>query len=165
MKQNMHSALNQDTDLTTLAELAEIALEQGLNEISIKLSEQGLLKIIPFHAERVRFYCILMRAHHALENDTDVKRFFKYSIEALETHLGPSPHPLHIIVYKIMINLLVSQGKMEDAKWLYKSSIMCSMKILGQNHVQTAHVYMDTGQFYLKWHKRNEALSQFENAY
>lgn len=64
-----------------------------------------------------------------------------------------------------MINLLVSQSKWEDAKWLFKSSLMCSMKILGQNHVQTAQVYMDRGHFYLKWNKRNDALSQFENAY
>ena len=140
----MHFALNQETDLSTLADLAEIALGQDQNEVAIRLSEQGLSKVMPLHAERVRFYCILVRAYSALNNDLDVQRFFRQIIETLGFHLGPS-HPLHITVYGIMVQLLVPKGKMEQAMYLYKSSIMCSMKTLGHNHVQTAHVHMDMG--------------------
>ena len=39
------------------------------------------------------------------------------------------------------------------------------MKTLGENHAQTAHIHMDMGNFFLKWNKRDEALSHFEQAY
>ena len=39
------------------------------------------------------------------------------------------------------------------------------MKVLGPNHIQTAEIHMDFGQFYLKWDKRDQALQHFEQAY
>jgi len=68
-------------------------------------------------------------------------------------------------VYGIMAYLLVPKGKMEEAMYLYKSSLFCCMKVLGPNHIQTADCHMDFGQFYLKWDKRDQALQHFEQAY
>ena len=64
-----------------------------------------------------------------------------------------------------MAYMLIPKGKMEEAMYLYKSSILVCMKTLGPNHVQTAHVHMDFAQFYLKWDKKDQALSHFEQAY
>jgi len=77
MKQKMHFALNQEIDLITLADLAEIALEQDQNQVAIRFSEKGIENTMPLHAGRVRFYSILIRAHYALENYKDAERFFQ----------------------------------------------------------------------------------------
>lgn len=140
----MHFALNQEIDLATLADLAEIALEQGQDKLAIRLSEKGLLNSRPLHAERVRFYSILIRAHFALEDYKDAERCFQELTDTLGVHLGPY-HPLHITVYGIMVFLMVPKGQMEEAMYLYKSSLVCSMKALGLHHIQTAHVHMDMG--------------------
>ena len=71
------------------------------------------------HAERVRLYCILIRAHFALDNFTESERFFKMATDTLDHHLGRS-HPLHITVFGIMAYLFVPVGKMEEAMYLYK---------------------------------------------
>jgi hypothetical protein len=54
--------------------------------------------------------------------------------DTLFFHLGPS-HPLHITVYGIMAVLLVQKKKMDDAVYLYKSSLLCCQKVLGPNHI------------------------------
>jgi hypothetical protein len=86
------------------------------------------------HAERVRLYCILIRAHFALDNFIESERFFKMATDTLDHHLGRS-HPLHITVFGIMAYLFVPVGKMEEAMYLYKSSILVCLKTLGPNHV------------------------------
>jgi hypothetical protein len=86
------------------------------------------------HAERVRFYCILLRAHFNLNNFTEFEIFFKLISSTITHHLGPS-HPLHITVCGIKAFLLVPKGKMEEAEYIYKSAMMCCLKSLGPNHI------------------------------
>lgn len=152
----------------TLADIAEMALEQGHHKIAIQHAEEGLSLMVPLHAERVRLYCILIRAYFAEDKFDMAERFFKLATDALDHHLGRS-HPLHITVYGIMAYLLApapgAGGKFDDAMYLYKSSILVCLKTLGPNHVQTAHVHMDFAQFYLKWEKPDLALSHFEQAF
>lgn len=164
MKKLMNSTLTGKPDLVTLADLAEMALEHDQNEIAIKYSIEGLKHILPLHAERVRFYCILIRAYSALDEFKQAERIFQLTTDAVFHHLGPS-HPLHMTVYGIMAYLLVPKGKMDEAMYLYKSSLFCCMKVLGPNHIQTAESHMEFGQFYLKWDKRDQALQHFEQAY
>jgi hypothetical protein len=64
----MNSTLTGKADLITLADIAEIALEQDQNEIAKNYAEKGLTHILPLHAERIRFYCILIRAYSALDD-------------------------------------------------------------------------------------------------
>lgn len=49
--------------------------------------------------------------------------------------------------------------------YLLKSSLFCCMQVLGNNHIVSANCHMDSGQFYLKWDKRDQALYHFEQAY
>lgn len=90
----------------------------------------------------------MIKAHFNLDNIQEAERFHQISIETIFNHLGPS-HPLLITVYGIMAYLLIQKGKTEECMYLYKSSMMCCMKALGPNHVQTAQLHMDFGQFYL----------------
>jgi hypothetical protein len=89
------------------------------------------------HAERIRFYCILIRANWSMDNFKESERFFELATESLKHHLGPS-HPLHMTVYGLMACLLMPKGKFEESMYLYKSSLLCCMKTLGPNHIQTA---------------------------
>mmetsp|Transcript_4475 Transcript_4475/g.6679 ORF Transcript_4475/g.6679 Transcript_4475/m.6679 type:complete len:103 (-) Transcript_4475:1181-1489(-) len=101
MKRQMNKALTGNVDLVSLADLAEIALENGHTDIAIRYSEEGIASIMPLHAERLRFYCIMIRAHFALENYKEAERYFQIATDTLFHHLGPS-HPLHITIYGIM---------------------------------------------------------------
>lgn len=130
----MNGALLGKVDLVTLADIAEMALDQGHYSVAIKYAEDGIQHIIPLHAERVRFYCILIRAYFGLDNPPEAERFFQLATDTLFHHLGPS-HPLHITVYGIMAYMLIPKGKMEEAMYLYKSSILVCMKTLGPNHI------------------------------
>ena len=164
MKKYMAFSLTGKIDLITLADTAEMALEQEQNEIAIRYAYEGLMHIQPLHAERIRFYCILIRAYSDLDDFKQSERIFQLCTDTLFHHLGPS-HPLHMTVYGIMAFLLIPKGKMTEAMYLYKSSLFCCMKVLGPNHINTANCHMDFGQFYLKWDKRDQALQHFESAY
>ena len=95
---------------------------------------------------------------------------FKLGVEVISSHLGPF-HPLLITLYSLMCSQLVQKQKWDDALYLYKSSIMISIKSLGQNHVRTAQLFVDLGQFFLRQGKltgkdmRDQALLNFEQAY
>ena len=134
MKKLMNFSLNGKVDLQTLAEIAEIALDQEQNDVAKKYAEKGLKEILPLHSERIRFYCILIRAYSALDDFKQAERYFQLVTDTIFHHLGPS-HPIHMTVYGIMANLLVPKGKMEEAMYLYKSSLFCCMKVLGPNHI------------------------------
>jgi len=64
-----------------------------------------------------------------------------------------------------MAYLLVIKNKMEEAKYLYQSSLLCCLRVLGPNHIQTAEVHMDFGRLYLKMKNKDEALQHFEEAF
>ena len=53
----------------------------------------------------------------------------------------------------------------DDAVLLYKSSLVCCLRILGANHVQTGEVYLDLANLYLKMNQREDALGLYEKAF
>lgn len=57
-----------------------------------------------------------------------------------------------------MAQLLIEKKKYEDAKYLYQASLLCCMRLLGPNHIQTGEVHMDFGKLYLKTEKKRESL-------
>lgn len=61
--------------------------------------------------------------------------------------------------------LLISKQKHEEALYLLKSCLLCSIKVLGPYHIKTAEVERNFGQFYLKWDKRDNALKHIEKAF
>jgi tetratricopeptide (TPR) repeat protein len=125
MKKEMDFALSGEIKIDSLADIAEVALQQDQFTLAIKYAEQGLELILPMHAQNVRFYCILMRAHNGLDNFDECEKFFQLATEILYHHLGQS-HPLHVTVYSLMSYLLIPKGKFEEALYLYKSALLCS---------------------------------------
>jgi tetratricopeptide (TPR) repeat protein len=118
----------------------------------------------PFHAEAIKFYCILMRANYGMDSAPEADQYFSKALATLDHHWGPF-HPLHSTIYGIMAHLLIQRGKMDDAKYLYESSLICSLRVLGPNHIQTAEIHIDFGRLYLRMKKKDEALQHFEEAY
>ena len=53
----------------------------------------------------------------------------------------------------------------EDSLTLYKTSLVCLLRVLGNNHKLTAEVYMDLGNLYLKMRDSEQSTSHFEKAY
>ena len=105
-----------------------------------------------------------MRGYFGLDNMKESEKYFQLANETLQNHWGPS-HPLHITIYGLMAQILISKPKFEDAMFLYKSSLLCCNKVLGHSHIQTANTHMDFGVLYLIWDKRDLALQEFETAY
>ena len=88
---------------------------------------------------------------------------FETCLQTLETHLGES-HPLQATLYCILAYYNSEIGNLEDALYLYKSSLACCLRLLGQSHVQTAEVYIDLGTILSKMGQKQEALQHFEKA-
>ena len=88
-----------------------------------------------------------MRAFFGMDNTKECEKYFQLANETLETHWGPS-HPLHITIYGLMAQILISKTKFDEAMFLYKSSLLCCNKVLGKNHIQTANTRMDFGVLY-----------------
>jgi hypothetical protein len=85
--------------------MAELSLEKGEVIEALQICEKGLLNSYPFHSERIRFYCVQMRAFYAQDNFREAEKSFALALDVLYYHLGPK-HPLHITVYGIMGFLL-----------------------------------------------------------
>lgn len=101
MKQQMTFHLTGRVDLVTLADIAEIALDQEQYDIAIRYAQEGLKHILPLHSERIRFYSILIRAFAENDEFKKAENNFQYVTEVIFHHLGPS-HPLHMTVYGTM---------------------------------------------------------------
>jgi hypothetical protein len=55
-------------DVATIADICEIALDNGEFKIAKDQAIQGLKHVIsPLHAEAIKFYCILMRAYYGMD--------------------------------------------------------------------------------------------------
>jgi tetratricopeptide (TPR) repeat protein len=105
-----------------------------------------------------------MQAFYMDEKISESDVCFTKALEILDHHWGPF-HPLHINIYSIMAQLLIHNGKHDDAIYLFKASLLCCMRILGPNHVQTGDVHMDFGRLYLTKKKKQESLQHFLEAY
>mmetsp|Transcript_9258 Transcript_9258/g.6607 ORF Transcript_9258/g.6607 Transcript_9258/m.6607 type:complete len:120 (-) Transcript_9258:899-1258(-) len=91
--------------------------------------------------------------------------YFTKALSVLDHHWGPF-HPLNITIYGIMAMLLINKGnKYEEAKYLYQASLLCCMRILGPNHIQTGDVHMDFGKLYLKKKEKTNSMEHFLEAY
>ena len=65
---------------------------------------------------------------------TEADAFFSKALQIIDNHWGPF-HPLHVNIYGIMAQLLITKGKYDDAKFLYQASLLCCIRILGPNHI------------------------------
>ena len=151
-------------DVTILSDLSEVYLEQGDLENATSKAKQGIEGLHPFHAESVKFWCVLMRCHMRRNEVEKALECFDKSLSILEFHLGPF-HPLHATVYSIFGFYYSEKKRYDDAVLLYKSSLVCCLRILGSNHVQTGEVYLDLANLYLKMNQKEDALSLYEKAF
>ena len=151
-------------DVTVLSDLAEVYLEQGDLDNATKKAKEGIEGLHPFHAESVKFWCVLMRCHMRRNEVEKALECFDKSLAILEFHLGPF-HPLHATVYSIFGFYYSEKKRYDDAVLLYKSSLVCCLRILGSNHVQTGEVYLDLANLYLKMNQKEDALSLYEKTF
>lgn len=61
---------------------------------------------------------------------------FDKCLQILELHFGES-HPLHSTLYCILAFYHLEMGNLEDSRYLYKSALIASLRMLGQSHPQT----------------------------
>jgi hypothetical protein len=55
-------------DVATIADICEIALDNGEYKIAKEQSVEGLKYVqSPLHSESIKFYCILMRAFYGMD--------------------------------------------------------------------------------------------------
>ena len=48
-----------------------------------------------------------------------------------------------------------------DAIALFKSSLVCSLRVIGNNHIYTADIYNDLANIYMKFNMVDDALNNF----
>lgn len=165
MKMTMTKFLEDCADVTALAEIAEILLEEGLVDKAIEKTLEGLQLIHPLHAETVKYYCILVRAYYEKDCSPEADKYCFKAIGTLDFHWGQY-HPLHSTIYSILAYLLIKyKENLEQAQALYKASLISCTRVLGPNHLRTADVYMDFGRLYLRMNNKEQALASIEKAY
>jgi hypothetical protein len=151
-------------DQDAQSEIAELLLEEGMYEDAIEEAKIGLSNCEHENSQAIKFYWVLMRAYQGLDLTNDAQTYFDKALSCLVHHWGQL-HPLHLIIYNIMAFLMIENGSLLEAEYLYKSSLSWCSKVLGPNHIQTAEVYMDIGRLYLKMHSKHEALVNFQAAF
>ena len=156
----MRRSLEDREDVSTIADICEISLDHLEFKIAKEQAIEALKHVHPMHADAIKFYCILMRAYFNMEFYAEADSYFSKALATLEHHWGPY-HPLHTTIYGIMAYLLISKNRLEEAGLLYHSSLICCMRVLGPNHIQTAEVRMDYGRLYLKMKNKDQALEHF----
>lgn len=57
-----------------------------------------------------------------------------------------------------MSHCYFKKKKYQDCLILLKSALICCIRILGNNHVMTAEVYMDMADVYMQMNDRSEAI-------
>lgn len=147
----MKRALEDSEDIATIADICEISLDHNEYKIAKDQALEALKHVHPLHAEAIKFYCILMRAFYGEEFYHEADQYFSKALATLEHHWGPF-HPLHSTIYGIMAyllimnkdhlnsnlrrnNLALMKNKMEEARYLYHSSLLCCLRVLGPNHI------------------------------
>lgn len=146
------------------ADLGETLLE--MNEVE-KASEKGSMghKLCHrLHAEKVKCLCVLMRVQMQKNQVDKALEYFDEALRILDFHLGRF-HPLHSTVYSILGHFYAEKKMFQDALFLYKSSLVCCVRILGPNHAHTGEVYTDLANLMLRMGQKDEALNNFEKAY
>lgn len=67
MKRLMKRLLEDKEDVSTIADICEVALDHEKYKIAKEQAIEGLKHVQPLHAEAIKFYCILMRAFYGLD--------------------------------------------------------------------------------------------------
>jgi hypothetical protein len=67
MRRIMKRSLEDREDISTLAEICEISLDNYEYKIAKEQAIEALKNLHPLHAEAIKFYCILMRGFHGME--------------------------------------------------------------------------------------------------
>lgn len=166
VKLSMEKALSENgevRDPKIYADVAEIYFEMGMVDQCIDQAHNSLRYCRNLHAECVRPYCILMRAHIQKNQLEEALRCFDSALKALEFHLGLY-HPLHATLYSILGKFYVEKELYQDAYMLFKSSLVCTIRILGANHVQTGEIYQELAELLKKMGQKEEALQDYEKA-
>lgn len=107
---------------------------------------------------------ILIRAHFYNHQYDKADKYFSKALAVLEHHWGPF-HPFQITIYGVMANLLISIKRMNDAMFLYQSSLKCCLQVLGSNHNMTAEVHTDLGKLQVRMGGQSDALKHFKQSY
>lgn len=68
MRRLMKRALEDKEEISTLADICEISLDHMQFRIAVEKAIEALKHVHPLHAEAIKFYCILMRAHFVMED-------------------------------------------------------------------------------------------------
>jgi len=68
MRRLMKRALEDKEDISTLADICEIALDHQQFKIAQDKAIEALKHVHPLHAEAIKFYCILMRANFVMDD-------------------------------------------------------------------------------------------------
>ena len=164
----INKALNPEEDYYgepgLLSDIGELLLEAGDLEGAIKKAKESLVQIHPLHIESVKPWCVLMRALMLKGLQAEALQCFDSALSAMEFHWG-TYHPLHATVCSLMAGLYMQRKDWDDALALYKSALVCCLKVLGAGHIHTAEVYSDLATLYSHMTIWPEALVACEKAY
>jgi tetratricopeptide (TPR) repeat protein len=168
LRLRVSQALNTDPEFlgepALLADIGEVLIETGDLDGSIKKAKEALVQVHPLSAESVKGWCVMMRALMAKDFVEEALQCFDNALTALDFHWGEG-HPMHASVYSIMALMYLKKQNFDEALVLYKSSLMCCLKVLGPNHSLTAEVYMELGHYYSTVGLPADALSLVEKAF
>jgi len=165
MKMLATKYLDDEVDKIALAEIAEILLQERATEKAIEKVLEGVRLVNPYHAESIRFFCILMCAYYQSNQISEADDSCFKAINALDFHWGVF-HTLHITIYSILARLIIKyKENYSEVQNLYKACLVSCNRVLGPNHPCTADVYMDIGRLWLKMGNKDEAMENIEKAY
>jgi len=77
MKKLMIYFINGEIDMTAVADIAELALDFKHYSLAMEYAKEGLDSLLPFHAGRVRFYSVLIRALFNLDRMDEGEDYFQ----------------------------------------------------------------------------------------
>jgi tetratricopeptide (TPR) repeat protein len=151
-------------DPALLADIGELLLDAGDLEGAIKKAKESLVQVHPLHVESVKAWCVLMRALMRKGLQAEALQCFDSALSALEFHWG-TYHPLHSTVCSLLAALYVQRKDWDNALALYKSALMCCLKVLGPSHMQTAEIYSELSSLYTHMSVWSEALVTCEKSF
>lgn len=134
----------------------------GKFEEALQISQRALDLIHPLHVNCVKNLITVIKVF--LMNGEQIKalEIFNKALIILEFHLG-SFHPLHSILYSILGHYYLEKQLYNDAVTLFKSSLVCSLRIYGYNHIYTAGIYYDLAQIYFELGLLEESQLNYSN--
>eukprot|EP00826_Nyctotherus_ovalis_P056323 TRINITY_DN7580_c0_g1_i3.p1 TRINITY_DN7580_c0_g1~~TRINITY_DN7580_c0_g1_i3.p1 ORF type:complete len:302 (+),score=55.27 TRINITY_DN7580_c0_g1_i3:51-956(+) len=141
-------------DVVSVYETAELLLDAGLTDQAIQCAVKGLGV-----GHRYELYFTLMKAYYKKKDQKKVNEYCVAAMRRLKNYWG-AYHPLHITIYSLMaFNLVKYKSEFEQARQLYKASLVCALRALGSSHVVTAKIYKNLGELELRMKNTEQGLS------